>query len=82
MSVDFTNPATHVREGEEIDAARVATFLKEKITGLEGDEDPDDDGRRRYYELSSLGREVLGAEAERLQVLVDAARAGGALSRA
>jgi len=37
LSVDFTNPATHVREGEEIDAARVATFLKEKLTGLEGE---------------------------------------------
>jgi len=34
--MDFTNPATSVREGEEIDATRVVAFLKEKIPGLEG----------------------------------------------
>ena len=37
LSVDFTNPATSVREGEEIDATRVDAFLKEKIPGLEGE---------------------------------------------
>ena len=37
MSMDFTNPATSVREGEEIDATRVDAFLKEKIPGLEGE---------------------------------------------
>ena len=37
MSVDFTNPASSVREGEEIDATRVEVFLKEKIPGLEGE---------------------------------------------
>ncbi len=37
LSMDFTNPATSVREGEEIDAARVEPFLKEKIPGLEGE---------------------------------------------
>ena len=31
------NPATSVREGEEIDATRVERFLKEKIPGLEGE---------------------------------------------
>ena len=35
--MDFTNPATSVREGEEIDATRVEAFLKEKIPGLEGE---------------------------------------------
>ena len=37
LSVDLTNPATGVREGEEIDASRVDAFLKEKIPGLEGE---------------------------------------------
>lgn len=31
---------------------------------------PDDDHRRRYYRLTSLGRRVCGAEAERLAKLV------------
>jgi DNA-binding PadR family transcriptional regulator len=31
-----------------------------------------DDARRRYYRLTSLGREVLNAECERLQELVQA----------
>jgi len=35
--MDFTNPATSVREGEEIDAERVESFLKEQIPGLEGE---------------------------------------------
>ena len=52
------------------------------ILALEGDDDPDDDSRRRYYELTALGREVLSAEAERLQTLVNAARAGSSLSGA
>lgn len=52
------------------------------ILALDGDEDPDEDGRRRYYELTALGRGVLSAEAEHLQALVDAARAGSSLSQA
>jgi DNA-binding PadR family transcriptional regulator len=36
--------------------------------------DPND-GRRRYYRLSSMGRRVLSAEIERLEELVRAARA-------
>jgi aminoglycoside phosphotransferase (APT) family kinase protein len=35
--VDFTNPTIGVREGEGIDATRVATFLKEEIPGLQGE---------------------------------------------
>lgn len=34
-----------------------------------------DDQRRRYYHISSLGRQVIKAEAERLEQLVDLARA-------
>ncbi len=41
--------------------------------------DPEaDDERRRYYRLSGLGAEVLGAEVERLEGLVSAARRKGA----
>jgi DNA-binding PadR family transcriptional regulator len=49
-------------------------------TGLieESDERPapeQDDARRRYYRLTSLGRQVLDAECERLHGLVRAIRA-------
>lgn len=47
------------------------------IEALVGDDDPDDDQRRRYYRLTRLGRELVRAEADRLQSLVDAARALG-----
>lgn len=49
------------------------------IEALEGDDDPDDDQRRRYYRLTEQGRAVLRAETDRLQGLVDAARASRAL---
>lgn len=52
------------------------------IVPLEGDEDPDDDQRRRYYRLTPFGRELLRAEADRLQALVDAARTSRALGKA
>ena len=42
-------------------------------------ENPDDDARRNYYRLTSRGREALGAEADRLQSLVDRARRSRAL---
>jgi DNA-binding PadR family transcriptional regulator len=45
------------------------------IEALEGDADPDGDGRRRYYELTGEGRRVLLAEADRLESLVREARA-------
>jgi DNA-binding PadR family transcriptional regulator len=51
------------------------------IEALEGEDDPDDDQRRRYYRLTKLGRELLRAEADRLQGLVDAARGSRALQR-
>jgi DNA-binding PadR family transcriptional regulator len=44
----------------------------------ESDERPDpelDDQRRRYYRITDFGRRVTGAEAERLQNLVNTARA-------
>jgi len=52
------------------------------IEALEGPDDPDDDARRRYYRLTRWGSEVLRAEADRLQALVDAARSSEALGRA
>lgn len=52
------------------------------IEPLEGPDDPDDDARRQYYRLTSKGGELLRAEADRLQGLVDAARASRALGRA
>lgn len=53
-------------------------------TGLiaETAERPDpalDDSRRRYYELTALGREVLAAETERLALMVNNARAKNVL---
>ena len=52
------------------------------IEPLEGEADPDADQRRRYYRLTSPGLEVLRAETDRLQALVDAARASRALGGA
>lgn len=37
---------------------------------------PDDDPRRRYYELTDRGLETTAAEARRLEALVEEARAG------
>ena len=42
---------------------------------------PGDDARRRYYELTGLGRGVLEAEVCRLERIVAAARATEALAR-
>jgi DNA-binding PadR family transcriptional regulator len=50
----------------------------ELIEALEGEDDPDEDGRRRYYRLTAFGRRVLRAEADRLEGLVRDARAVGA----
>lgn len=49
------------------------------IDALEGEEDPDDDARRRYYRLTGAGTEALRAETERLESLVVAARGTRAL---
>ena len=50
------------------------------IEALEGD--PADDQRRRYYRLTKQGREALRAEVDRLQSLIDSARATAALGGA
>jgi DNA-binding PadR family transcriptional regulator len=42
---------------------------------------PDDDERRRYYRLTDFGRQVLTAEARRLQQLVASASAKRILRR-
>ena len=52
------------------------------IVALEGDEDPDDDQRRRYYRLTPEGREALRDEVSRLQGILDQARATEALGGA
>jgi DNA-binding PadR family transcriptional regulator len=40
----------------------------------------EDDARRRYYRLTDLGRQVLDAECERLQELVQAIRVARAMA--
>ena len=52
------------------------------IEALEGDADPDDDGRRQYYRLTPLGSDVLRAEAARLESLIAAVRATAAVRNA
>ncbi len=49
------------------------------IDALEGEDDPDDDARRRYYRLTAQGTAALRAETERLESLVAAARGTRAL---
>lgn len=48
------------------------------LEALSDEEQPDDDQRRQYYRLTARGRELLRMEADRLQGLVDAARASRA----
>ena len=52
------------------------------IEALEGQDDPDDDARRRYYRLTPLGGDALRAEAARLEALVQAVRSASALKNA
>ena len=52
------------------------------IEPLDGVDDPDEDQRRRYYRLTRFGTEVLRAEADRLQALVDAAREASVVGHA
>ena len=52
------------------------------IEALEGEDDPDDDQRRRYYRLTQAGREALRAEIARLQAILDDARSTRALGSA
>lgn len=48
------------------------------LEALDDEEQPVDDQRRRYYRLTLRGRELLRLEADRLQALIDAARASAA----
>ncbi len=52
------------------------------IEALEGEDDPDDDQRRRYYRLTPAGRDALADEVGRLQEILDQARATRALGGA
>lgn len=52
----------------------------ELLEALTEEEQTDGDQRRQYYRLTVRGREVLRMEADRLQTLVDAARASQALA--
>ena len=45
------------------------------IEALEGEDDPDDDQRRRYYQLTPDGQRALRDEVSRLQGILDEARA-------
>ena len=57
--------------------------MEERGWVVEAEERPDpslDDERRRYYQLTDLGRRVALAEVERLEGLVDAARSKGFIS--
>ena len=57
----------------------VAAGLIEEVAGEPA---PDDDPRRRYYDMTAFGRKVLQAEVQRLSKLVDAARAARVLAKA
>ena len=52
------------------------------IEALEGEDDPDEDQRRRYYRLTESGREALRSEIDRLQGLVEHALTTRALGGA
>jgi DNA-binding PadR family transcriptional regulator len=59
---------------------RLLRQMEERGWVVESEERPDpslDDERRRYYQLTDLGRRVALAEVERLEGLVDAARSKG-----
>ncbi|HYE87250.1 MAG TPA: PadR family transcriptional regulator [Vicinamibacterales bacterium] len=57
--------------------------LEEQDLIVESRERPaDDDERRRYFELTALGKRLLSAEVRRLEAIVDHARASRALRKA
>lgn len=60
--------------GKMLDQGLIEESTDEKRPATE------DDPRRRYYRITSEGRRVVSAEAERLEVLVNAARAKRVLS--
>ena len=57
--------------------------LEELDLIVESDKRPsDDDERRRYFALTALGKRVLHSEVQRLEAIVDHARASRALRKA
>jgi DNA-binding PadR family transcriptional regulator len=73
-----------VRMGAGTLYGSIKRMLEEELIE-ESDERPDaelDDERRRYYRLTTFGRRVAAAEAERLSRLVSVARAKQLLTRA
>ena len=59
------------------------TVIKRMLDGrwIEETDGPGDDQRRRYYQLTPLGREVLRTEAKRMQELVTLAQDKRVLAR-
>lgn len=56
--------------------------LEELDLIVESDKRPsEDDERRRYFELTPFGKRVLSAEVQRLEAIVDRARASRALRK-
>ena len=51
----------------------------EEFTDEDFEDDPDDDQRRRYYQLTPAGQDALRDEVSRLQGILDEARATRAL---
>ncbi len=72
----------HERSGGSIDMGpgtlyRTVRHLEETGLIAESAKRPDDDDpRRRYYEITDLGRDATAAEARRLDALLNEARAG------
>jgi DNA-binding PadR family transcriptional regulator len=72
-----TNTQGQVKMGPGTLYGSIKRMLEASLI-VESDNRPDpalDDQRRRYYRLTSLGRSVLGAEAERLVMQVSVAQA-------
>ena len=78
-----TNTREQVKMGPGTLYGSIKRMLKSGLIS-ESDERPDpelDDQRRRYYELTGLGRRVLNAEAQRLADQMAAVFAKGVLQR-
>ncbi len=66
----------HSAGSVRMDPSNLYRSLKRLINnGLVEESEPLSDERRRFYSLTSLGRDVVSAEAHRLSRLTDAARA-------
>ena len=73
------------RSGEQLRTGTLYTVIKRMLDGEWIDETPaprgESDERRRYYRLTARGREVVTAEARRLQSLVSLAQEKRLLAR-